>query len=186
MGFSQRAFQGQLHFGMVTSQMSGDGLGGWDKFGLNGGALVRTPLSKNSALRAGFIYVEKGSKTKLDTITYNSFAYRLRYLDFPILIDWQWKRFRYSIGPCIGLLIKQDILSNDNVYPTAPAFLKYELAGQLGIGFELTHKWVAEMKFSSSILPVRPSPNFANQYSFYEKGNYNQCIHFALIRTLGE
>ncbi len=183
--YGQRAFQGQLQLGMTTSQMSGDGLAGWDKFGVTGGAMVKTPLNSKLNLLAGFIYSDKGSKTKLDTITFNSFAYRLRYIDFPILLQFSWKRFQYSLGPYLGLLVKQDILSNDYVYPTNPPFLSYDFGGQVALGFELSDKWQLEMKFSTSILPVRPSPNFTNPYSFYEKGNYNQCIHFSMVRILG-
>lgn len=183
--YGQRAFQGQLQFGLITSQMSGDGLAGWDKFGITGGAMVRTPLSSNLNLLAGFIYSDKGSKTKIDTITYNSFAYRLRYIDFPVLLQFNWKRFEYSLGPYIGFLVKQDVLANDYVYPTNPPFLRYDFGGQAAIGFELNDKWHLDARFSSSILPIRPSPNFANPYSFYEKGNYNQCIQFFLVRILG-
>jgi hypothetical protein len=181
----QRAFQSQIQLGLITSQMSGDGLAGWDKFGFTGGAMVKTPLSAKLNLLAGFIYADKGSKTKIDTITYNSFAYRLRYIDFPILLQFNWKRFQYSLGPYVGFLVKQDVLANDYVYPTNPSFLKYDIGGQAAIGFELNDKWQLDARFSTSILPVRPSPNFANPYSFYEKGNYNQCIQFFLVRILG-
>jgi hypothetical protein len=181
----QRAFQAQLQLGLITSQMSGDGLAGWDKFGITGGAMVKTPLNAQLNLLAGFIYADKGSKTKLDTITYNSFAYRLRYIDFPILLQFNWKRFQYSLGPYVGLLVKQDILSNDYVYPTNPPFLSYDFGGQIALGFEVNDKWQLDARFLSSILPVRPSPNFTNPYSFYEKGNYNQCIQFFLVRVLG-
>ncbi|MFM9005662.1 MAG: hypothetical protein ACKOSR_09205, partial [Flavobacteriales bacterium] len=72
---SRRSFKGGLLLGGVTSQISGDGLGGWDKFGMTAGAWVQVPFSKKVSATMSMKYINKGSRTKLDTITFNRFGY---------------------------------------------------------------------------------------------------------------
>ncbi|MDP5075627.1 MAG: PorT family protein, partial [Flavobacteriales bacterium] len=68
---AQQAFKAGISFGMTTSQISGDGLGGWDKFGITGGAFVSAPLSSKNGFRIGLNYADKGSRTKRDTLNFN-------------------------------------------------------------------------------------------------------------------
>jgi len=81
---AQQAFNAGVALGMTTSQISGDGLGGWDKFGFTGGAYVNAPFNSKNGLRIGLYYSEKGSRTKRDTLNFNTFAYRLNYIEVPM------------------------------------------------------------------------------------------------------
>jgi len=180
---AQQAFNAGLSVGMTTSQISGDGLGGWDKFGLTGGAYVNAPFSSKKGIRVGLFYTEKGSRTKRDTINFNVFAYRLKYIEVPIQYSFQNGPFTFLTGIYYGRLIKQDILSNGASYPVSPAFRNYDFGLALGATLQLGDHFFIEGKFTTSVIPTRPSPNFANPNSFYEKGNYNQVINFLLGRN---
>ena len=69
----KRNFKGGLIAGAVTSQISGDGLGGWDKFGLAAGAWVNVPFSDRASATMSMKYINKGSRTKRDTLrTYSA------------------------------------------------------------------------------------------------------------------
>lgn len=180
---AQQAFKAGLSLGMTTSQISGDGLGGWDKFGVTGGAFVSAPLSSKNGFRIGLNYADKGSRTKRDTLNFNTFAYRLRYIEVPIQYSFQNGPFTFLSGLYYGRLIKQDILSNSLTYDVIPAFRNYDVGITLGTTLQLGDHLFLEGRFSSSILPTRPSPNFANPNSYYEKGNYNQVLYFLIGRN---
>jgi hypothetical protein len=180
---AQQAFNAGLALGMTTSQISGDGLGGWDKFGVTGGAYVNAPLSSKNGLRIGIYYTEKGARTKRDTLNFNTFAYRLKYIEVPVQMSYQNGPFTFLTGFYYGRLIRQDILSNSLSYPVLPAFRNYDIGIALGTTLQLGDHLFLEGKFSTSIIPTRPSPNFANPNSYYEKGNYNQVLYFLIGRN---
>jgi hypothetical protein len=180
---AQQAFKAGISLGMTTSQISGDGLGGWDKFGITGGAFVSAPFSSKNGFRIGLNYADKGSRTKRDTLNFNTFAYRLRYIEVPVQYSFQNGPFTFLSGLYYGRMIKQDILSNALKYDVTPAFRNYDLGITLGATLQLGDHLFLEGRFSSSILPTRPSPNFANPNSYYEKGNYNQVLYFLIGRN---
>jgi hypothetical protein len=180
---AQQAFNAGIAIGMTTSQISGDGLGGWDKFGITGGAFVSAPLSSKNGFRVGINYADKGSRTKRDTLNFNTFAYRLRYIEVPVQYSFQNGPFTFLSGLYYGRLIKQDILSNALTYDVIPAFRNYDVGIALGATLQMGDHFFIEGRFSASILPTRPSPNFANPNSYYEKGNYNQVLYFLIGRN---
>lgn len=180
---AQQAFKAGVSFGMTTSQISGDGLGGWDKFGLTGGAFVSAPFSSKNGFRIGLYYAEKGSRTKRDTLNFNTFAYRLKYIEVPVQFSFQNGPITILSGLYYGRLIKQDILSNGAPYAVNPAFRNYDIGIALGATLQLGDHFFIEGRFSTSVIPTRPSPNFANPNSYYEKGNYNQVLNFLIGRN---
>jgi hypothetical protein len=180
---AQQAFKAGVSFGMTTSQISGDGLGGWDKFGITGGAFVSAPLSSKNGFRIGINYADKGSRTKRDTLNFNTFAYRLRYVEVPVQYSFQNGPFTFLSGLYYGRLIRQDILANSLTYEVIPAFRNFDVGLALGATLQMGDHFFIEGKFSTSIIPTRPSPNFANPNSYYEKGNYNQVLYFLIGRN---
>lgn len=180
---AQQAFKAGVSFGMTTSQISGDGLGGWDKFGLTGGAFVSAPISSKNGLRIGINYADKGSRTKRDTLNFNTFAYRLRYVEVPVQYSFQNGPITFLSGLYYGRLIKQDVLANSLTYDVNPPFRNFDIGIALGTALQMGDHFFIEGKFSSSVIPTRPSPNFANPNSYYEKGNYNQVLYFLIGRN---
>ena len=180
---AQQAFNAGIAIGMTTSQISGDGLGGWDKFGITGGAFVRAIISSKNGFRIGLNYADKGSRTKRDTLNFNTFAYRLKYIEVPVQYSFQNGPFTFLSGLYYGRLIKQDILANALTYDVNPAFRNYDVGITAGATLQMGDYFFIEGRFSSSIIPTRPSPNFANPNSYYEKGNYNQVLHFLIGRN---
>jgi hypothetical protein len=187
---AQKAFQGGVLFGPVTSQISGDGLGGWDKFGFTAGAWVNMPLSEKAGVGISMKYITKGSRTKQDTLTYQSFGYYLNYVDVPILFTYKKplkkSSLTLSIGPYAGYLLNQKIKANganQDVFPVP--YKKYDIGGQAGVAYWAGEKMFFEFNISSSILPTRPNPSFVNKLSHYERGNYNQVLQLLIGLRFG-
>lgn len=182
---AQNAFKGGLIAGPVTTQISGDGLGGWDKFGFTAGGWVNMPITEKSGIMLSLKYINKGSKTKMDTINFQMFSYNLNYIDVPILFSHKFNlkkaNLMYTIGPYAGILLNQKIIANFNEYPVGnPEFERYDIGLQGGIQWWLGEKFFVDLSGSSSVIPTRPAPLVVNKASFYEKGNYNQTLQLML------
>mgnify|MGYP001028114752 CR=1 FL=1 len=188
---AQRQFQGGLLVGGVTTQVSGDGLGGWDKFGVVAGGWVSMPIHADWSIQLGMNYINKGSKTKRDTINFQSFGYYLNYVDVPILIQRHLtlrSKFQAEIalGPYAGFLLNQKIKSNGVDREVTPPFERYDIG--LNATFQLwwSSKIFTSLAFTTSVLPTRPNPSSVNPGSYYEKGTYNQTIQFCLGKKFGD
>ena len=66
---AQQAFNAGIAIGMTTSQISGDGLGGWDKFGITGGAYVNAPFNKKTDLELVCIILKKDHEPNATHLT---------------------------------------------------------------------------------------------------------------------
>jgi hypothetical protein len=182
---AQKKFMGGMVGGPVFSQISGDGLGGWDKLGFSVGAWVGVPLSDKNNISMSMRYITKGSRTKRDTLEFNSFAYHLNYLDVPILFQHNFlirqSNFSWSAGPVIGLLLNQKVKVNkvDRTVPEAgqgPEFDPLDIGLMGSITAWVSPKFYIELSTSTSVIPTRPAPLVVNKTSYYEQGNYNQTL----------
>jgi hypothetical protein len=181
----KRNFKGGLIAGAVTSQISGDGLGGWDKFGLAAGAWVNVPFSDRASATMTMKYINKGSRTKRDTINFNTFGYYLNYIEVPLWFSYRVSRksesrLLISGGPVVGFLMKQKIISNGYDYEVNPPFGRLDVGAELGISYWITPSLGVHIMGSTSVLPTRPNPSQTNRFSYYEKGNYNQTLQLLL------
>ncbi|MFN0031045.1 MAG: outer membrane beta-barrel protein [Flavobacteriales bacterium] len=191
----QRKFTGGLLVGPLFSQISGDGLGGWDKLGVGGGGWVGVPISDKNTISMSMKYVTKGSRSKRDTLDFNSFAFHLNYIDVPILFEREFRlgnsRMSWSIGPYIGILLSQKAKVNGVDYGVSEASQGAPFEPlDIGAMGALTG-WVGERIFiqyslSTSLLPTRPAPLVVNQNSYYEQGNYNQTMQLMFGLRFGK
>jgi len=184
---SKRNFKGGLLIGGVTSQISGDGLGGWDKFGMTAGAWVSVPFSDRLSATMSMKYINKGSRTKIDTLTFNMFGYYLNYVDVPLWLNYSVSKKEpgklvINVGPSVGYLLNQKIISNGFDYVVNPPFQRLDVGLEFGLAFWVTPKFSVNIMTSTSVLPTRPNPSQVNKLSYYEKGNYNQTLQLILAK----
>jgi len=172
--------------GPSSSQMSGDGLGGFDKFGGTAGLSLRANISDRSDLLLGMGFISKGSRAPLDTLTRNLFAYRLNYIQIPVTWQLHWnEKINVHLSPYAALLVHQSIMSNKMTYSMRdsgqPAFNDWDFGINAGIGFVLSGNTSIVFEFGQSVVPIRPNPSQANQFSYYERGNYNSTVSLMLL-----
>lgn len=182
---SPKKFRGGLYFGAVTSQMSGDGLGGWNKLGLNAGAFVVMPFRDKIAFNLALGFINKGSKKPADPNNGDNlvFIYRLNYIEVPALLEFSpGEILRIKAGPAVGILVKQKTWSNatSSELDITPTFKPIDLSGVLGIEAKVSEKLSAEIRTTTSIVPARNAPSVVNKTSYYEQGNYNQTLQLLL------
>jgi hypothetical protein len=173
--------------GPVSSQMSGDGLGGFDKFGGTAGLSLRANVSERSDLLLGMGFISKGSRAPLDTLTRNVFAYRLNYIQIPVTWQIHWnQRINVHLSPYAAYLIHQSVMANKYTYSLSeygrqPAFNDWDFGINAGIGFVLSDNSSLVFEYGQSVVPIRPNPSQANQFSYYERGNYNSTVALMLL-----
>ncbi len=191
---AQKKFTGGLVVGPVFSQISGDGLGGWDKLGFALGGWVGIPLSEKNSVTMSMKYITKGSRTKRDTLNFNSFGYFLNYIDIPIVFRHQFEikksPFSWSVGPYVGVLLNQKVKENGVIFTitesaTGADFEPLDIGVQAALGWWTTPKLYFELSTSTSLLPTRPAPLVVNKGSYYERGNYNQTLQLMIGLRFG-
>jgi hypothetical protein len=188
---AQREFMGGLIAGGVTSQISGDGLGGWDKFGLVGGAWVEIPFSDKMGLNMAMKYINKGSRTKIDSVSFQTFGYYLNYIDVPLLFSYSLiskpdkGKLDLLIGPVAGVLLNQKIVSNGFEVDVNPPFRSFELGAELAFRLWAGEGLFLQFSAGTSVLPTRPNPAQVNKLSYYESGNYNQTLQLIIGLRFG-
>ncbi|MFT5293008.1 MAG: hypothetical protein ACI888_000401, partial [Flavobacteriales bacterium] len=157
-GFSQLEFSGGIELGAATSQVSGDALSGFDKFGLSAGPFIRTTFSEKSSAKLGILYLNKGSKKNADPdngdlITY---AIRLNYVEVPITYSYSINNIRAEGGLAIARLVSSSELGTDGrerdfIFP----FEKMDFSVVLGASYYFSENIFVNGRWSQSIIPVR-------------------------------
>jgi hypothetical protein len=184
----ERRFSMGLKLGPMSSQMSGDGLSGFDKFGAVAGATLKGKINARNAFLIGMEFSPKGSRAPIDTLTHNTFAYRLNYIQLPFNWNFQWSdRMGMHLGGYAAYLISQSVMANKIVYSVneyggQPGFKAWDLGMNLGLDIVLNDSWWLQLDYGQSLLPIRNNPSVANQYSYYEQGNYNSTVAASFIR----
>lgn len=173
--------------GPSSSQMSGDGLGGFDKFGGTAGLSLRANVSDRSDLLLGMGFISKGSRAPLDTLTRNVFAYRLNYIQIPVTWQMHWnEKINIHLSPYAAFLVHQSVMANKESYTLTeyggqPAFNDWDFGINAGVGFVLSYNTSLVFEYGQSVVPIRPNPAQANQFSYYERGNYNSTVSLMLL-----
>jgi hypothetical protein len=177
-----------IKLGPMASQMSGDGLGGFDKFGAVVGATVKAKINERNHFSVGIEYNSKGSRAPIDTINHNTFAFRLHYIQIPLQwqLDWN-NRLRIHTGLYAAYLANQSVMTNGfsrqmSEASYGPPFDPWDIGATFGIAFKFTEQSSFLIEYGQSVLPIRPNPSQANQFSYYERGNYNSTLALSLIR----
>jgi hypothetical protein len=176
-GFSQLEFSGGIELGAATSQVSGDALSGFDKFGLSAGPFIRTTFSEKSSAKLGILYLNKGSKKNADPDNLITYAIRLNYVEVPITYSYSINNIRAEGGLAIARLVSSSELGTDGIerdfiFP----FEKMDFSVVLGASYYFSENIFVNGRWSQSIIPVRKSPNVLNSASFYEAGMYNTAF----------
>lgn len=180
-----QSFRGVVSAGLVTSQVSGDNLAGFNKPGAFAGLSVWQPF-KNDKVRweLQLAYFEKGSfdPARPDKGDFLSYHLRLRYAEVPLLVSAYYKKVWWFGGLSSGYLIGSRISNQDGDFPAASIearpFHRYEFSLNAGVRFPFGDRFELEGRFNQSLLPVRP--HVGNVVFRLNLGQYNSALVFAL------
>ncbi len=176
MLFGQQ-FNGGLLGGLSMSEISGDRLTGPNKAGVYAGGFVNTYISKKSSFQMELDFIQKGSRKNPDTLdNSNYYLLRLSYIEMFLHYKWDFSElFTLEAGPSFGVLIKSYEEADGQIL-TEPPFNTGDLSLNVGLFFSLTQRWRFNVRYSNSILAVRP--HASGQTYKWNQGQYNEVLSF--------
>lgn len=153
-------FKGIATVGINASQIDGDYLSGYHKFGLMVGVGVERKLYKRWSVSLGLEFMEKGSRTSYkDSSIY--FKWKLQYLDLPLLFSFKaHQRFRFQLGLTPSILVNEKVDNGNGYYK--PAF-KDDLFHALispGVEFSFAENLSLLLRYQYSITPFNSGVSY--------------------------
>lgn len=165
----EKVFHAGLNAGINFCQVDGDGLVGYHKIGLAGGATVYTKLFSILHVSMGIGYSQKGS------VEPGRYRLNLNYVELPLLFHLFPKgKFHYSAGVSYGRLIgsKEEaedagILVDADLYP----FHKADWNVMAGVSYHLSGQWYLSGLYQYTIQSMRDVANIPPGYGYANERN---------------
>ncbi|MFZ6050845.1 outer membrane beta-barrel protein [Halocola ammonii] len=181
---SQLTFTAGVKAGAVTSQVGGDGLAGFDKFGLTGGAHVKMNWNEDWGLQMGLLFVQKGSRQIPDNEKgIFEYALKFNYLEIPITLQRDLGNFSLGGGAYAGVLISANEIRAGAEADISEAYEKQDIGVLLDGTFHLSETVFINGRVTQSILPVLPAPE-GSVDPFYRSGQYHTAVQLMLGLSL--
>jgi len=155
-------FQGRWFSGVCASQIHGDGVSGFNKFGLTAGPLL-VLSSKDKIWEWGLLYTQKGSRKVPNPKAgdYSTWRYRFTYVDVPLVRVWKpepWWWFGLGVQPSLLLRAEEDFYSVGYSDLTTPSLRNVDVGLLAVLGLEYTDHLALEARLSQSALPISERP----------------------------
>lgn len=174
---AQINFRGGVTAGLATTQISGDDLGGFHKVGPFLGGFLRAEINETLSGQMEIAYTQKGSRKIPKADQGNTFyTLKLNYIEVPLLLKANFRKFTYEVGPSIGTLLNYQEFTHVGDFFPARDFRRVELSFNAGIGYVLTEKATLTWRFNNSILPVRK--HVGNNTFRFNLGQYSTALNF--------
>jgi outer membrane protein with beta-barrel domain len=176
-----QSFKAGISAGLSTTQISGDQLSGFNKVGILAGGFVSTRISDTFDGSFQIIYIQKGSRknAKPEKNDYTSYILRLSYIEVPVLLQWMYsERFWFETGPTFGVLLSEYEEDQLGELPERRPFNSFELGFAAGMNIRLVDNLIANIRFNSSIIPVRKHQS--GQTYRLNAGQYNAVLSFTV------
>lgn len=180
--------------GVTPSQVHGDAYSGFHKLGAMGGVGVESVFSDKWSANLSFWFIQKGARKNQNTEKndYTYYYLNMNYLEVPVMLVYQQKKFLFDAGLSAGYLINyyegSEAGNLTGMYP----FLRFEYSVKIGLGYAITPKWSVNLRSSNSFITTRPNRTRQAIYfnniiaRTFNKGYYNNILEFAVtyrIRT---
>jgi len=186
-------FHGGIIVGASTSQVSGDGLSGFNKIGPRFGIYINQEIDWYG-VQLELQYITKGSKKKtnssnpndnnnnLSFYSFNNYNFHLEYVGVPILFFSKIrKNIKLELGTSFNFIIKQSE-EIDFYLDSSNEVHNFEADIILGITYPINNKILLNTRISNSISPIRP--HASGETYRLNRGQYNTVLCFNLYYKL--
>jgi len=177
-------FNGGILAGIAGTEISGDRLSGPNKAGIYAGAYVNRYFSQRSSVQMELDYIQKGSRSNPDsTNNFQSYLLRLNYIELPVHYRYDFiEQASVETGLSLGVLVHSYEEANGYEWTSGPDFKPIDLSFNIGLFYSLTEDLRINVRYSNSILAVRPHSQ--GQTYRWNKGQYNEVLSFVLFYNL--
>ena len=194
LSFGQ-AFQGAIAIGTNLTQVDGDEMYGFKKFGLNASAIAIMPFKKKWAISIEASYSQKGSyehypREQDPTKELPYYNLRLSYAEVPLLIHFTDKEF-FTVG--LGLSwarlvsikeVEWGITTDVSLY--SGEYARNDINGIFDIRFPVYKKLNVNFRYAYSFAKIRTREfsNYAGET--WERKQYNNILSLRLYYIFNE
>ncbi len=185
LSISAQDFKFGLQFGITPSQVDGDGLSGYNKIGLTGGAFVSRDLTDNIFLLTDLSYTMKGSRVASSkNVDFSQIELTTNYIDWGIYAGY---RFTNKVDLKLGLMPSVLIHSNES---TASGFELLEqnsfrpvnLLISGGLHYRFSTHFFLNATYNYSIISIRPGEYEIFNYDVkVSNAQYHHYINLSLM-----
>ncbi len=154
--YGQR-FGGGLKIAASLSQIDGDDVYGFNKFGFEAGMYGKARISRITDLEINFSYSQRGSRSTSDD--FSAVKINLNYLEIPVLFivkDWlttekekEYFRMHFFGGFSAGRLISSSSLTRID-----EDFERTDISWILGVKYYYAPNWAVTGKYTRSFTPL--------------------------------
>lgn len=202
---SAQRIKGALIAGFNLSQVDGDEVYGFRKFGFNVGPSAIIPLTKNWSISIETIFNQKGSYQKaqysdsiaMDTATNQLTSYtgayklHLNYLEVPVLIHYEDRNSMtvgtgFSWGQLVGAKEWEQGKRIETTDLSGP-YKKNDIDWLFDLRVRIYKKLKLNLRYSYSVAKIRTrSFSYIDGSKTWERKQYNNLISFRLIYIFNE
>lgn len=190
MGSGQQ-FKGSLVGGATTSQIGGDELSGFDKWGFYGGPSVSYPLKDKLDLTAQILYIKKGSRATKEDLQKGKYLWEkltLSYFELPLMVEYEVKSDLFLQGGIsIDYLLQVKTLARGTIEDHN--FREVSLNGLVGVRYQFSKRFSIIGQINHSLIPINNGPitirSGSASVSDLQNRPANILIKFGLRYSLG-
>ena len=159
-----QTFSAMLVGGFNLSQIDGDKLGGFNKFGFNTGARVSAKLSERVHLSTEFLYSQQGaSRVPTDDLSSQYDKIRLNFVEVPFMINYSDWKVLASAGVSYNRLINYEVINNIGEDITELEDYRTDIPALiLGATYKFSEKWALNFRWSRYLQSLQPSDDDPN------------------------
>ena len=179
-------FHGGVLGGLATTEVNGDSYGGPNKAGVYFGGFVNRYFTDRSSVQMELDFIQKGSRENPDSSNaYQSYLLRLSYVEMPVHYKYDFhKKGTLEVGLALGVLIHSYEETNGYEWVSGAdePFETLDLSFNIGAYYTIIENLRINVRFSNSILPIRPHAGGATYRT--NRGQYNEVLSFVLFYEL--
>jgi hypothetical protein len=165
--------------GFTMSQISGDGLAGFDKAGARIGAYISYPIPrKKMNFEVGMQYLLKGSREPSGKNGFSNYSMDMHYLEIPFTLNYAFKNgliIESGFGPGILVSYKEKI-NQLETYANTPNTFALDFI--CGIQYQFLNHLKFNLRYGNSLIAIRKEDV---KNSLENRDWYSSMVTFALM-----
>ena len=185
LSVSAQDFKFGLQFGITPSQVDGDGLTGYNKIGLTGGAFLSRDLTENIFLFTDLSYTMKGSRVASSkNIDYSQIELTTNYIDWGIYAGYRFTNkidFKLGLMPSVLIHSNESTASGVELLEQNP-FRPVNLLISGGLHYRFSNHFFLNATYNYSIISIRPGEYEIFNYDIkVSNAQYHHYINLSLM-----
>jgi hypothetical protein len=172
-------FFGSVVLGTNLSQINGDDLAGYDKYGLTGGFRVDYPIKEAVDISAELLFSQRGSKDRKSPLRID-----MNYIEIPFLVsyrDWYQERDKYDKVRIEGGFSYGYLFNFESNFKSIDQYLdqikEHDISFLCGVGYMFTSKVGVSLRYTRALSKLLVNPNLQNggllSYFITLRGEYH-------------